>query len=376
AGNVRDDRLGDVVLDERSRGLFVAAPNLTDEDDAFGLRITLEELEHIDEVHAAHRIAANAHARALAELRVRGLKHCLVREGAGARNNADRTLLVDEARHDADLAFVGGDDAGAVRPDEPRAGPRQGGLHAHHVVHRHAFRDAHDELDTGIRRFEDGIRSAGRRHIDHAGRRAGLARRFLHRIEDGLPNVRFAAAPGCDAAHDLRAVREALFGVIGALLARESLAQDARVPIDQDAHFLPFALPAMATTVRAASVRSAAAVMVSPLPASISRAFGAFVPSSRTTTGTCTPTFLTAVMMPSAMMSQRTMPPKMFTRIARTFLFDRMSSNATVTRSAVAPPPTSRKFAGAPPCSLMRSMVAMARPAPFTMQAMSPSSET
>ena len=45
-------------------------------------------------------------------------------------------------------------------------------------------------------------------------------------------------------------------------------------------------------------------------------------------------------------------------------------------RSGVAPPPTSRKFAGSPPCSLMRSIVAIARPAPFTMQAMLPSSET
>ena len=96
----------------------------------------------------------------------------------------------------------------------------------------------------------------------------------------------------------------------------------------------------------------------------------------RTTTGTLTPTSFTAWMMPSAIMSQRTMPPKMFTRIARTFLFDRISLNASVTRSRVAPPPTSRKFAGAPPCSLIRSIVAIARPAPLTMQAMLPSSET
>jgi hypothetical protein len=89
-----------------------------------------------------------------------------------------------------------------------------------------------------------------------------------------------------------------------------------------------------------------------------------------------TPTFFTALTTPSAIRSQRTMPPKMFTRIARTLLFDRISSKAAVTRSAVAPPPTSRKLAGAPPCSLMRSIVAIARPAPFTMQAMLPSSET
>ena len=52
-----------------------------------------------------------------------------------------------------------------------------------------------------------------------------------------------------------------------------------------------------------------------------------------------------------------------------------MILNAAVTRSAVALPPTSRKLAGEPPNSLMVSIVAMARPAPFTMQAMLPSSE-
>jgi uncharacterized membrane protein len=46
------------------------------------------------------------------------------------------------------------------------------------------------------------------------------------------------------------------------------------------------------------------------------------------------------------------------------------------TLSLVAPPPTSRKLAGSPPCSLIRSMVAIARPAPLTMHAISPSSET
>ena len=39
-----------------------------------------------------------------------------------------------------------------------------------------------------------------------------------------------------------------------------------------------------------------------------------------------------------------------------------------------APPPTSRKFAAAPPAYWMMSIVAIARPAPLTMQAMLPSS--
>ena len=51
-----------------------------------------------------------------------------------------------------------------------------------------------------------------------------------------------------------------------------------------------------------------------------------------------------------------------------------MILKAAVTFSSSAPPPTSRKFAGRPPESLMMSIVAIARPAPFTMQPMSPSS--
>ena len=48
--------------------------------------------------------------------------------------------------------------------------------------------------------------------------------------------------------------------------------------------------------------------------------------------------------------------------------------NAFLICSALAPPPTSRKFAGSPPDSLITSIVAMARPAPLTMQPISPPS--
>ena len=47
-----------------------------------------------------------------------------------------------------------------------------------------------------------------------------------------------------------------------------------------------------------------------------------------------------------------------------------------LTRSGEAPPPMSRKFAGSPPASLIMSSVAIARPAPLTMQPMSPSRPT
>lgn len=81
---------------------------------------------------------------------------------------------------------------------------------------------------------------------------------------------------------------------------------------------------------------------------------------------------LAAMIMPSAITSQRMIPPKMFTKIAWTLGSAVIILNASLTCADVAPPPTSRKFAGSPPCNLMMSMVAIASPAPLTKQAMSP----
>ena len=52
------------------------------------------------------------------------------------------------------------------------------------------------------------------------------------------------------------------------------------------------------------------------------------------------------------MMSHFMMPPKMLTRMPFTFGSEVMILNAAVTFSVVAPPPTSRKFAGAMPVEL------------------------
>src|SRR5438876_9137961 len=373
-GDIGHHGFGDELADELGGRLLVAAADFANQNNALGARIALEELEHIDEVHAAHRIAADADAGALAEADVGGLEDGLVGERPRARHDADRALLVNKARHDADLAFLGGDDARTVGADQARGAAREHRLHPHHVVHRDSLGDAHDQVDAGVGRFQYRIRGPGRGHVDHAGRGTGRAHRVLHGVEYRESQMLLSAPARGHAAHQLRAVGDRRLRMKGSLLAGKSLADDARIAVDQDAHALPFA--ASATTLRAASVRSLAAVIVSPLLASMARAACAFVPSSRTTTGTLTPTFFTALITPSAIRSQRTMPPKMFTSTARTFGFERMSSNAAVTRSAVAPPPTSRKFAGRPLCSLMRSMVAMASPAPFTMQAMSPSRDT
>src|SRR5262245_63065712 len=72
-----------------------------------------------------------------------------------------------------------------------------------------------------------------------------------------------------------------------------------------------------------------------------------------------------AATTPLARVSQRRMPPKMLIRTAFTLASLSRMRNAFFTCSALAPPPTSRKFAGLPPAYLMISMVAIARPANF-----------
>ena len=68
------------------------------------------------------------------------------------------------------------------------------------------------------------------------------------------------------------------------------------------------------------------------------------------------------------------MPPKIFTRMPFTLGSEVIILNAAVTFSAVAPPPTSKKFAGSAPFNFMISIVAIANPAPLTIHPISPSS--
>ena len=68
------------------------------------------------------------------------------------------------------------------------------------------------------------------------------------------------------------------------------------------------------------------------------------------------------------------MPPNILTKIPLTPLSESIILKALVTFSFEAPPPTSRKFAGSPPYSLIISKLAIAKPAPLTMQPILPSS--
>ncbi|KAH9521752.1 hypothetical protein DERF_005384, partial [Dermatophagoides farinae] len=98
-------------------------------------------------------------------------------------------------------------------------------------------------------------------------------------------------------------------------------------------------------------------------------------PCKRTTIGIFSFNVCAAAIIPSAITSQRIIPPNILTRIACTLESDEIIRNASFTCCAVAPPPTSKKLAGLPPCNLIMSIVAIAKPAPLTKQPISPSNE-
>ena len=110
--------------------------------------------------------------------------------------------------------------------------------------------------------------------------------------------------------------------------------------------------------------------------ASSARPSLSLVPSRRTTNGTVGLIWANASIRPLATSSQRVMPPKMLNSTAVTFSLERITSTALVISSALAPPPASRKFAGAPPAWATTSSVLITSPAPLPRMPTLPSSLT
>src|SRR5438552_1594814 len=115
------------------------------------------------------RIAANADAGALADAPAGELPDRLVSERAAAGDDTHVSLFVNVTGRNADaaaaagvLAFARGHDAGAIRTNEPCLAPLHGALHLDHVIHRNAFGDADDKIESGIDGFQNRVASEGR----------------------------------------------------------------------------------------------------------------------------------------------------------------------------------------------------------------------
>src|SRR2546426_606815 len=380
-GHVADHRLRHVLLHEYGGVRFLRPADLADHHDRFGLRVLLEQGQHIDERAAVDRIAADADAGRDADVERLHLGRRLVAQRAGARDHADRAAGVDVAWHDPHHRPARTDHPGAVRPDQRgapflRVAP-QVPLHGHHVLGGDAVRDGHDQPDPRVRGFHDGVGAERRGDEDEARHGSRVRHRFLRGVEHGPAEMGGAALPGRDAAHDVGAVRDHFLRVERPLVAREALDDDVGLLVEQDTHVAPTRAASRAATTRSAASDSVSAVRISsPLSFRIRRPSSTLVPASRTTSGTGTRTSRTAWTTPCATQSQRLIPANTFTRIALTLRSESTSRNAAATRSGPAPPPMSRKFASSPPACLIMSIVTIAIPAPLMMQPMSPSRAT
>src|ERR1039458_648563 len=361
-----------LVLEELRGILLGRAADFADHDDRLGLRIGQEQFQHRDEFGALDRAAADADRGGLPQVLAAGLEHRLVGERAGARDDSHFARLEDVARHDADLAFARRHHARAIGADQPRLRAGERTLDLDHVHHRDAFGDADDERELGLDRFANGIGGARRRHVDHAGVAAGLFACFGDGVEYRQIEMGRPAFTGRCAADHLGAVGNRHVRMECAVIGGDDGSDPFRIFVDEDGHYA--ASFTALTIFCAASSRSSADVTLSLDSAMIFLPRSTLVPSRRTTSGTFNPISFTAATTPSAITSHFMMPPKMLTRMPFTFGSEVMILNAAVTFSFVAPPPTSRKLAGAMPYSLMMSMVAMASPAPLTMQPIAPSS--
>ena len=83
-----------LALIQAAASCFAASADLTDEQHALGVRSALK-LEHVDEVQPTHGIATDAHAGRLSDAKGSQLANGLVGQGAGFRQDANVTSLVD-----------------------------------------------------------------------------------------------------------------------------------------------------------------------------------------------------------------------------------------------------------------------------------------
>ena len=185
AGHVRDDRLGDVSLDERGRALLGIAADLADHHDRVGLGVCLERPQAVDMGGADDRVAADSHRRREAD--VAELVHHLVRQRAGLGDQADTALGGDVGRDDPGVGLAGRGDARAVRAHDPGRSALRARVRPElrRVVHRDALGDDDDQRDFRVHRLDHRVLGARGRHEDHRDVRVGGVHGVGDRAEHG-----------------------------------------------------------------------------------------------------------------------------------------------------------------------------------------------
>ena len=228
--------LPDVGANELRRFLLGGAADFSDQHEAVGLRVSVHQSKHINEIRTDDGVAANANAGGLPDAERRQLPDGFIGQRAAARNHAHVARKMDAPGHDPDFALAGRNDARAVWPDKSRRLAREELLHAHHVEGGDAFGDANYKREAGVRGLHDGVGGKGRRNENDGNVRAGLLPRLADGVEHRHSRRRSPALARRHPRDYLRAVFNRLLGVEAALTARDALDEKAGVLVNQYWH--------------------------------------------------------------------------------------------------------------------------------------------
>src|SRR5690606_2359437 len=223
ACNEPNYRFGAVFFDPACGFGFHATADFADYDDTFRFRIVHEQLYGFFGGGSDDGVSTDTDGGGDAQPRLNRLIYRFVRKRARLGHDPNGTLFEDETRHDADLRFVGRDDAGAIRADKPCVFVAQVRFYLNHIFCGDTFRNTNDDGDTGCRSFHNGIGGECRGYENDRYIGAGSFHGVCNRVEYRSFEMGLTAFARGDPTDHIRAVFNHLRSMVRAFVARETL---------------------------------------------------------------------------------------------------------------------------------------------------------
>ena len=146
-------------------------------------------------------------------------------------------FLLNIGRNNSEFRLARRHNAGAIRSDKPSFFAFHVAANSNHIQNGNVFRNADDKIKLRVNRLKNRIRRKRSRHINYRSRRARRLNRIFNRIENGNAFNILSRLAGRHAADYFCPVSHHLFRVKSRRLARYSLHNNFRVPVNQN-HFV------------------------------------------------------------------------------------------------------------------------------------------